>query len=116
MIELEPKFSIAGIPGKCLKCAARGRLESYLRKLLRGEKNKELMSEYEGLLAFLSSPELRKSRDETEKLLSEGNKVKVRVYAEGKKPRYYELEWISDKTRSIRKGIITETSFTVKGK
>ena len=64
-IELEPKFSIAGMPGKCLKCTARGKLGSYLRKLLRGGKNAVLISEYE---------------------------VKVRLYAEGKGLRYYELE------------------------
>jgi len=110
MIELEPKFSIAGIPGKCLKCAAKKELESYLRKLLRWGKNEVLMSEYEALFAFLSSPELRKLRNETEKLLSEGNKVKVKVYPGCEEPRYYELEWTGGKTRGIRKEIIAKTS------
>ena len=110
MIELEPKFSIGSMPGKCLKCTAKGKLESYLGRLLREEKNEELISEYKGLLTFLSSPELRKLRNETEKLLSQGNKVKVRVYAGCEEPEYYELGWIDDKTRGMRKGIITEVS------
>jgi len=110
MIELEPRFSIAGMPGKCLKCTAKEKLGSSLRKLLRWKPNEELMTEYEVLLAFLSSPELRKLQNETEKLLSEGNKVKVKVYPGCEKPKYYELEWTDDKTRSIRKRIITEAS------
>jgi len=109
-IELEPKFSIAGIPGKCLKCTAKGKLENYLRKLLSGEKNEELVSEYEVFLAFLSCPELRKLRDETEKLLAEENKVKVKLYPGCEEPRRYELEWTGDKTRGIRKGTVTEAS------
>jgi hypothetical protein len=109
-IELEPKFSIAGMPGKCLRCTAKEKLGSYLRKLLGWKRNKELMTEYEVLLAFLNSPELRKLQNDTEKLLSEGDKVKVKVYAGCEKPKYYELEWIGDETKGIPQRIIIEAS------
>ena len=88
-IDLEPKYSTAEIPGKCLKCLAEQQLDSCLRQLLveQGE-NKELQKRYSALLSLLKLPESKKLRDETEKYLAEGKNVKVKIYSQAGKMKY----------------------------
>ncbi len=88
-INLEPRYSTPQLPGKCLKCLAEQQLDSCLRQLLveQGE-NKELQKTYSAPLSFLKSPESQKLRDETEKYLAEGKKVRVKVNFETDKPEY----------------------------
>ena len=88
-IDLEPRYSTAEIPGKCLKCLAEQQLDGCLRQLLveQGE-NKELQKRYSALLSLLKSPESKKLRDETEKYLAEGKDVKVKIYSQAGKMKY----------------------------
>jgi len=85
-INLEPSYSTAQLPGKCLKCLAEQKLNSCLRLLLVAEgENMETQERYAALLSFLQSPESKNLRDETEKCLAEGKEVKVQIYyQEGK--------------------------------
>ena len=88
-IELEPKYSSREIPGKCIKCLAEQKYGDCLRELLRGEgEHKELEETYETLVSFLTSPELRKLRDESEKHLAEGKDVKVVLHMGEAEPSY----------------------------
>jgi len=88
-IDLEPRHSTREIPGKCVKCLAEQKYGDCLRELLRGEsENKELEETYEALVSFLTSTELRKLRDESEKHLAEGKEVKVVLHLGEEKPRY----------------------------
>jgi hypothetical protein len=60
-----------------------------MRELFEDEKDiSKLQQRYEILYAFLGSPELQKLCDETEKCLSEGKEVNVRIYLEDGKPKY----------------------------
>ena len=87
--DLEPKYSTSQIPGKCIKCLAEQELNNCLMELLRGEgEEKELQQRFEMLLAFLKSPESQKLRDESEKYLAEGKKVRVNINFETGKPKY----------------------------
>jgi len=80
-INLEPRYSTMEIPGKCIKCLAEKQLDSCLRLLLMGKTgNKELEERYASLLSFLKSPESKKLRNESEKYLSEGKEVEVKIY------------------------------------
>ena len=79
-INLNPRYSTREIPGKCIKCLAEQELNNCLMELLRGEgENKQMEQRFETLVSFLKSPESKKLRDETEKYLSEGKDVRVRV-------------------------------------
>ncbi len=87
--DLEPKYSTSQIPGKCIKCLAEQELNNCLLELLRGEgEENELQQRFEMLLAFLKSPESKKLRDESEKYLAEGKKVKVKINFETDKLEY----------------------------
>jgi hypothetical protein len=87
--DLEPRYSTSQIPGKCIKCLAEQELNNCLLGLLRGEgEEKELQQRFETLLAFLKSPESQKLRDESEKYLAEGKKVRVKINFETGKPKY----------------------------
>ena len=88
-IHLEPSYSTAQIPGRCLKCLAEKQLDSCLRILLVGEdENMEIQEKYATLLSFLQSPESKNLRDEAERFLSAGKEVRVKIdYTDGK-PRY----------------------------
>ncbi len=78
--ELEPKYSTSQIPGKCLKCLGEQELNNCLLGLLRDEQdNEELKKKFEMLVTFLQSPESKKLRDESERLLSEGKHVTLKV-------------------------------------
>jgi len=88
-IDLEPRYSTKDVPGKCIKCLAEQKLDTCLRELLRSEEeNPERYQSYEALLAFLQSPESEKLREESERYLSEGKQVTVRIRIEEGKFRY----------------------------
>jgi hypothetical protein len=60
-----------------------------MRELFENEKDpSRLQQMYETLYSFLESPELHKLCDETEKYLSEGKEVSVRIHLESGKPKY----------------------------
>jgi hypothetical protein len=81
--ELEPRYSTNEIAGKCLKCLGEHELNFCLMELLRGEAGDELDDElkerYETIVGFLKSPEFESLRSESERLLSEGRQVALRV-------------------------------------
>lgn len=92
LIRLEPSYSTAEIPGRCLKCLAEKQLDSCLRILLIDEnENREMQEKYATLLSFLQSPESKSLRDEAERYLSDGKEARVKIYYKDGKPRY-ELE------------------------
>lgn len=88
-IELEPRHSTTEIPGKCIKCLAEKELDSCLRQLLseQGE-NREARERFQALTSFLRSPESRRLRQESERYLAEGKKVRLIVHPERDGPRY----------------------------
>jgi len=78
--ELEPRYSTSKIPGKCLKCLGEQELNNCLMELLRSEEDdEELKQRFETLVNFLQSPESKKLRDESEKMLSEGKRVTLKI-------------------------------------
>jgi len=88
-INLDPRYSTGDVPGKCIKCLAEQELNNCLLELLRGKgDDKELAQKFEMLVSFLKSPESRRLRDESERYLSEGKQVTVRVSFEDDKPKY----------------------------
>jgi hypothetical protein len=87
-IELEPRYTNRELPGRCIKCLAEQELDGCLRELLRGEDNEEIKQRFEMLATFLKSPESQTIRDEAERYLAEGKRVKLRIsFADGK-PEY----------------------------
>ena len=85
IINLEPRYSTAEVPGKCLKCLAEQQLDSCLRQLLMEKaESKELKERYAALLSFLRSPESKSLRDEAEKHLADGKEVKLVISGKGK--------------------------------
>ncbi len=87
--DLLPRYSTREIPGKCLKCLAEHELNNCLMQLLREEgEDKEAQQRFEALVSFLRSPESKRLRDESEKLLAEGKQVKVKMNFESDKPEY----------------------------
>ncbi|MFC1949080.1 hypothetical protein ACFLVU_05825 [Chloroflexota bacterium] len=87
--DLEPKYSTNEIPGKCIKCLAEQELNNCLIQLLREEgDNVEVQQKFEALADFLQSPESKRLRDESEKYLSEGKQVAIKVYFDKGKPKY----------------------------
>jgi hypothetical protein len=79
-LELEPKYSTSQIPGKCLKCLGEHELNNCMMELFRNEQDdEEIKQKFEMLVTFLQSPESKKLRDESEKLLSEGKHVTLKV-------------------------------------
>ena len=94
--DLQPKYSTSESTGRCMKCLAEHEMNTCLMSLLRGDNQdneKETKKKYEALMTFLKSPAARELIDESEKLLSEGKKVNVKLYITGDRPRY-ELEII----------------------
>ena len=88
-IELEPRYSTAQIPGKCIKCLAEQEYGNCLRELLLGQcENKELQERFEALVTLLKSPELKRLRDESERYLAEGQDVTIVVHLGKGKTRY----------------------------
>jgi hypothetical protein len=88
-IELEPRYSTREIPGRCIKCFAEEQFRDCLKELLKGGgRGRELEEMYEALVSFLTSPDLQKLRDESERHLAEGRDVKVVIRMEEGEPRY----------------------------
>ena len=88
-IELEPHYTNKEVPGRCLKCLAEQETRNCLWELLKGEgRNKELEKTYEAMIALLTSPELQKLCDESEKYLAEGKNVKIVLHLSDGKPTY----------------------------
>ena len=88
-ISLNPRYSTKDIPGKCIKCLAEQKLNSYLRELLREEtNNQECQKRYESLVSFLKSPESSKIRDEAERLLADGRRVTLKIHLNYDKHSY----------------------------
>jgi len=78
--ELEPTYSTNEISGKCLKCLGEQELHFCLMQLLREDAiNEDTKHKYEALVKFLKSPESQRLRIESEKYLSEGKHVAVRI-------------------------------------
>ena len=88
-IKLDPRYSTSKVPGRCIKCLAEQELNNCLLKLLRAEgDDEELARRFEILVTFLKSPEAQKLRADSERYLSEGKEVNVRIdFVEGK-PKY----------------------------
>ena len=88
-INLDPRYSTSDVPGRCVKCLAEQKLNNCLFELLRGEGDeKELVQRFETLVSFLKSPESQRLRAESERCLSEGKEVTVRIYFVDGKPKY----------------------------
>jgi len=88
-INLEPDYSNNEIPGKCIKCLAEQELNDCLRELLRDEKDDiKLQEKYKMIINFLQSPESKKLRIESERLLAEGKKVVLRLSQVNGVPEY----------------------------
>jgi hypothetical protein len=88
-IELEPRYTSKEVSGKCIKCLAEQESRSCLWELLKGERrDRELEQTYEALIALLTSPELQKLRDESEKNLAEGRNVKIVIHLGDGEPKY----------------------------
>jgi hypothetical protein len=78
--ELEPRYSTNEIPGRCLKCLGEHELHNCLRDLLKNDPyDEEDVKKFEALLTFLKSPEMEHLRAESERLLSEGKQVTLRI-------------------------------------
>jgi hypothetical protein len=78
--ELEPRYSTNEIPGRCLKCLGEQELYSCLRDLLKNDPYDENdVKKFEVLLTFLKSPEMEHLRAESERLLSEGKQVTLKI-------------------------------------
>jgi hypothetical protein len=88
-IDLDPRYSTSSVPGRCVKCLAEQELNKCLFELLRGEGDDgELAQRFEMIVSFLKSPESKRLRDQSERYLSEGKEVVVRIYFVDGKPRY----------------------------
>lgn len=91
---LEPTYSTNEVTGRCVKCLAEHEMNTCLMSLLRGDEEdseEETKRKYEALVAFLKSPASGRLIEESEKYLSEGKKVNVKLYITDDEPRY-ELE------------------------
>jgi hypothetical protein len=88
-IDLDPRYSTSDVPGRCVKCLAEQKLNNCLFELLRGEGDeKELVQRFETLVSFLKSPDSQKLLAESERYLSEGKEVTVRIHFVDGKPKY----------------------------
>jgi hypothetical protein len=88
-IELVPRYSTSELPGRCIKCLAEEKLFACMREIFDDEKDTaKLQQKYQILYAFLQSPNLQKLCDETERSLSEGKEISVRIYLRDGKPEY----------------------------
>ncbi|MFC1914228.1 hypothetical protein ACFLXF_03035 [Chloroflexota bacterium] len=86
-INLDPRYSTSDVPGRCVKCLAEQELNNCLLELLRRE-DKEIVQRFETLVSFLKSPESQKLRAESERYLSEGKEVTIRIHFVDGQPRY----------------------------
>lgn len=87
-IDLEPKYSTNEIPGKCIKCLGEQELNICLKQLLSDDQTGDTQRKYEALVTFLQSSDSQKLRAESERYLSEGKEVTVKIYFVNGKPKY----------------------------
>ena len=88
-IDLDPRYSTGELPGRCLKCLAEEELNKCFAGFLRGElDDDELTRRFGMLITFLKSPDSWKLRAESERYLSEGKEVTVRIYFVDGEPKY----------------------------
>jgi len=81
-VELEPELSA------CVETQAKRQYDQILGELLGKDEEKGLGEKLEILRLFLESTDFSKLRNEYEKHLLEGNKVKFILYLEKGKPKY----------------------------
>jgi len=87
--ELEPGYSTKEIPGKCLKCLAEHELNNCLMLLLQeGGEDEDVKQRFEALVSFLQSPDSKRMRDESERLLAEGKHVALKIDFKNGKAEY----------------------------
>lgn len=88
-IDLEPNYSTNEIAGKCVKCLAEQELSNCIMEMLgSGDMDDVLQLKYKTLVAFLKSPQAQELIDQSEKYLSDGKKVKVRLNFENENLTY----------------------------
>jgi len=88
-INLNPRYSIGDVPGRCVKCLAEEELNKCLFEMLKdGVDDKGLIRRFETLVSFLQSPESEKLRTESERHLAEGKQVTVSIHFEDGKAKY----------------------------
>ena len=89
-IDLEPRYSSHDHTGRCLRCLAQEELNNCIVAMLGNadEDSSKLQAKYIALVAFLESPEAQELIDETERYLSEGKKVSVKLNFENDKLDY----------------------------
>jgi hypothetical protein len=73
--------------GRCIKCLAEEELKQCIVEMLGDVQDDSLQNRYNALVAFLESPETHDLINETEQLLSEGKKVKLKLIYEDNKLR-----------------------------
>ncbi len=90
---IEPKYSTCEQTGRCVRCQAEHEMNNCLMSLLGSddENDEEAEKKFQALLTFLKSPESQRLIDESERLMSDGKKVNVRLYIDGDVAKY-ELE------------------------
>lgn len=90
---IEPHYTTHEHTGRCVKCQAEHEMNNCLMALLGSDDDntEEAEKKFQALLAFLKSPESQKLVNESERLMSEGRKVNIRLYVEGDEAKY-ELE------------------------
>ncbi|MFC2038152.1 hypothetical protein ACFLUG_00055 [Chloroflexota bacterium] len=88
-LSLEPGYGTNELQSRCVKCLAEKELSDCLSELLGNTENDEhLQSRYMLLVEFLQSTEAKTLLNESEKYLSEGKKVTVKLSFHGEKPEY----------------------------
>ena len=89
-IEMEPKYSTVELPGRCLKCLAEQEYGDCLRALLRGDEGKKEFEErFEAVISLLKSSDLAQLRNDSEKLLSDGKKVRLVISSDEGNYKYH---------------------------
>jgi hypothetical protein len=92
-IELEPSYSTVNLPGKCIKCLAEQQYGDCLKQLLQGDDGKkELEERFEAIVGLLKSSDLAHLRDEAEKYLAEGKRVKLVIDQNDDNEPVYRIE------------------------
>ncbi|MFC1924520.1 hypothetical protein ACFLXA_04075 [Chloroflexota bacterium] len=89
-IDLDPRYSTNEIPGKCIKCLGEQELNKCLMQLIStgDQTSDDVQNKYEALVTFLQSPDSQKLRAESERYLSEGKEVTVKIEFIDGKPKY----------------------------
>ena len=89
--DITPQYSTNEITGRCVRCQAEHDMHICLMSMLGSdcdENDEEAEKKFQALLTFLKSPESQKVIDESEKYLSEGKKVNVKLYYENDSVKY----------------------------